>query len=131
MTLQIQQLLQSIERAKQQIEKRRREFTSAIKPHVFGKKALLIDDGIASGFSMIAGAKWLKQLGAEVTICVPTAPMSSLRNLESHVKKIICLNIRDRYPFAVADAYQNWYDLSMYEAKKYFNQLREFQPRTS
>jgi len=24
---------------------------------------------------------------------------------------MICLNLRDYYPFAVADAYQNWYDL--------------------
>ncbi|MHA1966539.1 MAG: phosphoribosyltransferase [Candidatus Hodarchaeales archaeon] len=124
-------LEKQIERAKQQIEKRRREFTSAIKSQVYGKKVLIVDDGIASGFSMLAGAKWLKQLGAEITISVPTAPMSSLRNLESHVQKIICLNIRDRYPFAVADAYQNWYDLSMIEAKKYFNELHDFQPRFS
>lgn len=125
------ELEKQIERAKQQIEKRRREFTCAIKSQVYGKKVLIVDDGIASGFSMLAGAKWLKQLGAEVTISVPTAPMSSLRNLESHVQKIICLNIRDRYPFAVADAYQNWYDLSMSEAKKYYNELHDFQPRIS
>lgn len=122
-------LEKQIERAKQQIEKRRREFTSAVKPQVFGKKVIIIDDGVASGFSMLAGAKWLIKLGAEVIISVPTAPLSSLRRIEPHVEKIICLNIRDRYPFAVADAYQNWYDLSMIEAKKYFTELKDFQPR--
>ncbi|MFX0086787.1 MAG: phosphoribosyltransferase family protein [Candidatus Hodarchaeota archaeon] len=122
-------LEKQIERAIQQIEKRRREFTSAVEFQVYGKKIIIIDDGIASGFSMLAGAKWLKKLGAEITISVPTAPLSSLKRIEPHVEKIICLNIRDRYPFAVADAYQNWYDLSMIEAKRYFNELKDFQPR--
>jgi len=123
-------LERQIERAKHQIEKRRREFTTSIKSQVYGKKVVIVDDGIASGFSMLAGAKWLKKLGAEITVSVPTAPLSSLKNLEPHVEKIICLNIRSRYPFAVADAYQDWYDLSITEAKRYFNELKDFQPRT-
>lgn len=28
-----------------------------------------------------------------------------------HVDEFICLNIRTGFIFAVADAYQNWYDL--------------------
>ncbi len=122
------QLEQQIERTKQQIEKKRRAFQLPPSPTVHGKKILITDDGIASGFSMLAGAKWLKKLGAEeVTIAVPTAPMSSINRLEPHVEKIICLNIRDRYPFAVADAYTDWYDLDMAESKQYLKEIRMLQ----
>ena len=122
------QLDTQIERAKQQVEKRRRSFQLPPSPRVYGKKVLITDDGIASGFSMLAGAKWLKKLGAEeVLIAVPTAPMSSVNHLEPHVDKIICLNIRDRYPFAVADAYKDWYDLTVLETKKYIDEMKMLQ----
>ncbi|UCE14697.1 MAG: phosphoribosyltransferase [Candidatus Heimdallarchaeota archaeon] len=125
------QLDQQIERAKQQIEKQRRSFRLPASPKVFGKSVLITDDGIASGFSMLAGAKWLKKLGAEaVTIAVPTAPISSVKHLEPHVDKIICLNIRERYPFAVADAYTDWYDLSFAETEKYLKEIRMLQQRS-
>lgn len=127
------QLENQIERATQQIEKRRREFQlpPSHSGQVYGKKVMLIDDGIASGFSMLAGTKWLKRLGAEdVIIAVPTAPNSSINHLEPHVDKIICLNIRDRYPFAVADGYKDWYDLSIKETKKYLNEIKILQKRS-
>lgn len=122
------QLETQIERAKHEVEKRRRSFQLPPSPKVYGKKVLLTDDGIASGFSMLAGAKWLKKLGAEeVLIAVPTAPISSVNYLEPHVDKIICLNIRDRYPFAVADAYKDWYDLTVLETKKYLDEMKILQ----
>ncbi len=126
LSIQNKHLEVQVERAKQEIEKRRRElqFSSKI-PNIYGKKVLLVDDGIASGFSMIAGSKWLKQQGAEeVIISVPTAPISSIRVLEKHVDKIICLNVRTKFPFAVADAYQDWYDLDNKEAKYFLQQMR-------
>jgi predicted phosphoribosyltransferase len=123
------ELEQQIERAKQQIEKRRREFQLAsTSVQVYGKTVLLVDDGIASGFSMLASAKWLKKKGAEeVIIAVPTAPISSIKHIEPHVSKIICLNVRDRYPFAVADAYKDWYDLDFSETKHFLREIRMLQ----
>ncbi|MHA2225344.1 MAG: phosphoribosyltransferase [Candidatus Hodarchaeales archaeon] len=125
------QLDQQIERAKQQIEKRRRELnfpSTSNLSNVYGKKVLLVDDGIASGFSMLAGAKWLKKLGSEeIIVAVPTAPSSSIANLEPHMDKIICLNVRDRYPFAVADAYKDWYDLTFTETKTFLKEIQILQ----
>ncbi len=120
------QLEKQIEKTKQQIEKRRHEFLlpPSSSREVDGKNVLITDDGIASGFSMLAGAKWLKKRGAKtVTIAVPTAPMGSISILDPHVDKIICLNIRDRYPFAVANAYTDWYDLTITETKKYLKEI--------
>ncbi|MFW9931000.1 MAG: phosphoribosyltransferase [Candidatus Thorarchaeota archaeon] len=91
------------------------------------KKILLIDDGIASGFSMIAGCHWLRQLGAkEIVIGVPTAPLSSLNRIENQniVDLIVCLNIREIYPFAVADAYEHWYDISESETLSILGKIK-------
>ena len=93
------------------------------------KTILVTDDGIASGFSMIAGCHWLKQLGAlQIIIGVPTAPSSSLKRIakQNVVNKIICLNLRDIYPFAVADAYQHWYDVPESEVLAILKEIREF-----
>jgi len=104
--------------AKKQIEDKMKQFN--LKNYsITGKSILLVDDGIASGYSMIAGASWLRQKGAkEIRIGVPTGPLRSLINIEEYVDEIICLNIREGYSFAVADAYQKWYDVSTPEAKK-------------
>ncbi len=108
------------------IEERKKEYE--LKDYeVKNKSILLTDDGIASGFSMIAGATWLKEKGAKsVTIAVPTAPLDSLNKIEELVDKIICLNVRTRYPFAVADAYKNWYDIPSHEVKQVLKRIRGF-----
>jgi predicted phosphoribosyltransferase len=91
---------------------------------VKGKTVLVIDDGIASGFSMLAAVSWLKDKGAnKILVGTPTAPERSLLDLEPKVENIYCLNIRNSFSFAVANAYKNWYDLSMKEAIDYYNKI--------
>ncbi|MHA2033506.1 MAG: phosphoribosyltransferase [Candidatus Kariarchaeaceae archaeon] len=81
-------------------------------------------DGIASGYSMIAACNWLKDKEAKkVIIAVPTAPLHSLNRIEHLTDKIICLNIRTGFHFAVADAYKRWYDVPNDEAKKYLEKI--------
>jgi len=130
LTISSHQLETQIERTKYEIEKKRREFIgTSHKLEVYGKNILIVDDGVASGFSVLAASLWLRQLGAEtIILAVPTAPMSSLKRLEKVLDKIICLNIREKFPFAVADAYTDWYDVSNSEIKDYFSLLKDFQP---
>jgi putative phosphoribosyl transferase len=111
--------------AKQKINDLRKEFDLPNTSQINGKRILVVDDGIASGFSMLAGSEWLKSLGAEkIIIGVPTAPYSSLFSLEQNKLDIYCLNVREGPYFAVAEAYTNWYDLSVREAKEYINKLK-------
>jgi len=108
------------------IEEKKKEYN--LKDYeVKDKSVLITDDGIASGFSMIAGATWLKEKGAKfVIIAVPTGPIDSLNRIVELVDKIICLNVRTRYPFAVADAYKNWYDVPSQEVKQILKRIRSF-----
>jgi putative phosphoribosyl transferase len=81
-------------------------------PDISGKTAIVVDDGIASGFTMLVAILSLKKKEpTEIIIAVPTASMSALQMMSIEVDKIICLNIRAGRTFAVADAYKKWYDL--------------------
>lgn len=82
-------------------------------PDLAGKTVILVDDGLASGFTMKASVYMAKKRkAAKIVVAVPTAPMRSIEALEDSVDELYCPNIRDALSFAVADAYENWYDLS-------------------
>ncbi len=81
-------------------------------PLINGKKAILADDGIASGFTMMAAIDMVKRQNASaIIIAVPTAPLASIHRILDSVDKIYCPNIQDGGSFAVAAAYRRWYDL--------------------
>ncbi|MGB9175953.1 MAG: phosphoribosyltransferase family protein [Methanoregula sp.] len=81
-------------------------------PAMEGKTVILVDDGIASGFTMLAAIQSIRRGNpARVVVAVPTASASSAALVSRHADTLVCLNIRSGRTFAVADAYQRWYDL--------------------
>ena len=81
-------------------------------PKLAGAPAIVVDDGLASGYTMRAALLFLKHLGAGKTIAaVPTGSEHTVRDLLPEVDELLCLNVRGGWSFAVADAYENWYDL--------------------
>jgi predicted phosphoribosyltransferase len=82
-------------------------------PDLNGKTVILVDDGLASGFTMLAAAKSIRNQHPEkIVIAVPTASAGAIELLASSVDELVCPNMRGGPIFAVADAYENWYDLS-------------------
>ncbi|MBM4284706.1 MAG: phosphoribosyltransferase [Deltaproteobacteria bacterium] len=82
-------------------------------PELDGRAAIVVDDGLASGYTMRAGAAFLKRRGAGgVIIAVPTGCQATVGGLLPEVDTLVCLNVRGGYTFAVADAYEYWYDVS-------------------
>jgi putative phosphoribosyl transferase len=83
-----------------------------------GKAALVVDDGLASGYTMRAALQFLRAQGAgRLIIAVPTGSQRTVRDLLPLVDELYCLNVRGGFSFAVADAYENWYDLTEEEVK--------------
>ncbi len=77
------------------------------------RQVILTDDGLASGYTMIAAISALKPANPEEIIAaVPTGSRSAIQLVSRHADRVICLNIRSGPSFAVADAYLHWYDLS-------------------
>jgi putative phosphoribosyl transferase len=78
-----------------------------------GRPTLVVDDGLASGYTMRAAVGFLKAQGAgSLIVAVPTAAEHTAQDLLPLVDELYCPNVRGGYAFAVADAYENWYDLT-------------------
>jgi len=88
-------------------------------PELKGKTAIIVDDGLASGYTLLAAISSVKRLSpARIIVAVPTASKNAVDLLAPYVDEIFCLNIRETKIFAVADAYQEWHDLTQQEVLK-------------
>lgn len=67
---------------------------------------------MVSGYTMIAAIRYLEKFKPEkIIVAVPVVLKHTLLKVKPHVKKIVCLNISKRIPFAVADSYKEFPDL--------------------
>ncbi len=82
-------------------------------PELKDRDVILVDDGLASGYTMIAAIRFVKRRKPGRTIiAVPTAPEKTIETILADADSVFCPNVRTGYPFAVAEAYRKWYDLS-------------------
>ena len=109
-----EEIQESLLKTNESIQERLRKFTvNKPMPNLKDKIVILVDDGLASGFTMLAAARSVKKGKPEkIVVAIPTASVNAISLLESEVDEIVCLNVRTGSSFAVADAYKNWYDLT-------------------
>ena len=101
-------------------------------PEVADCDVLLVDDGLASGFTMLTAAEALRGAGARsVVVAVPTGSPRALDGLRGMVDTIFCANVRGGSSFAVADAYEDWSDVTEPQALDILRRVREESPRTA
>lgn len=105
------------EPVKKELETRNRVFRgSSLWPNLKGKIVIIVDDGLASGYTMMTAVRAVRRREpSQVVVAVPTASASTIRLLATEVELIFCPNVRSGHSFAVADAYRNWYDLEREE----------------
>ena len=117
LTIQLQLTEEEIQKgilyAKQQVKDQSIQYRGQTPlPNPQNKTVIVVDDGIASGYTMRAAIEFVQQhTPKKIVVAVPTAPSRSLHIISPFVDEIICLNIRDTQYFAVADAYLNWQDI--------------------
>jgi putative phosphoribosyl transferase len=79
--------------------------------------AILVDDGLASGFTMLAAIGALRAIGGrEVIVAVPTAGETAVELVAPAVESLYCANFRSGASFAVASAYKHWEDVEEQDA---------------
>jgi len=74
--------------------------------------AFLVDDGLASGYTMLVALKSARRFYDKIYVTVPTASSHAVNLISRNCDGIFCINLRDIYPYAVADAYLEWHDVS-------------------
>ncbi|MFW6061358.1 MAG: phosphoribosyltransferase [Planctomycetota bacterium] len=88
-------------------------------PRLADRPAILVDDGLASGFTMRVAVEALQHSGASrVVVAVPTGPARSVMALAGDVSELYCANVRSGPRFAVASAYEHWHDVTEGEARR-------------
>jgi len=114
MNLTERQIREGIEKTTEKVRRRNRALRGDRPfPALSGQTAVLVDDGLASGFTMRCAIEAVQNAGARsIAVAVPTAHEKALQAAAEPTDRIYCPNIRSRLPFAVADAYENWYDIS-------------------
>ena len=94
---------------------------------VAGKTAILIDDGLASGFTMTAAVESVRHhRPKEVVVAVPVASAMAVKQVEKVADRVVTCTTGFMPKFYVSDFYRYWYDLSDDDVIRY---LRRWQTR--
>ncbi|MCK5511463.1 MAG: phosphoribosyltransferase [Thermodesulfovibrionia bacterium] len=82
-------------------------------PETKNRILIMVDDGLASGYTMRAALSFIRKRDPQkIVVAVPTGSFSTVERIVSNVDELVCLNLRYGFPFAVADAYRHWYDVT-------------------
>jgi putative phosphoribosyl transferase len=93
-------------------------------PDLSERPVIVVDDGLASGYTLSVGVEALKKSGAgKIIVAVPTGHLHGVERVAGEVESIYCPNVRGGRSFAVADAYQRWTDVSEEELRKLVAEL--------
>ena len=94
-------------------------------PELSSRPVILVDDGLASGFTMMVAVEAVRKAGAEeVVVAVPTGHLDAVHRLSALVDTLYCANIRGGRSFAVADVYEHWHDLTDHEIERVLDEFR-------
>lgn len=107
-----ERLEKQVEEAKAKVERRTIAFGGA--PIISAgelRAVVLVDDGLASGSTMTLAIEEFRKMGANnIVVVVPTGSRDVVLKIAKIADVVFCANIRDGPSFAVAAAYENWYD---------------------
>ena len=122
-----EELHQGIEETSEKVRRRVELLRGASAPlTATDRDVLLVDDGLASGFTMLTAVEALRQAGARsVVVAVPTGSPRAIEGLAGLVDTVYCANVRGGSSFAVADAYEDWSDVTEAEALDILRRSRE------
>lgn len=90
------------------------------------RDVILVDDGLASGYTMKAAIESVRTLAPNrIIVAVPTSSGSASDLIGSEVDHLICPRIESGFIFAVASAYKKWYDVSDSEVVEILENFRD------
>ena len=99
---------------------------------VGGKTVILIDDGLASGFTMMAAVESVRhRRPKEIVVAVPVAPAVAVKRLERVADKVVTCTTSFAPKFYISDFYRYWYDVSDNDVVRYLNQWRALKFRSN
>lgn len=87
---------------------------------------IIVDDGLATGITMIAAIHYARDKGAgKIIAAVPVAHAGAFKAVEEEAGRIYCLHVDNGYSFAVASFYLSFPDMKDSEVMAILDKLRK------
>jgi predicted phosphoribosyltransferase len=94
-------------------------------PDLSGKTVILVDDGLATGLTMMAAVHMARDKGAEkVVVAVPISPPETVAKLRRHADEVICLETPTNF-YAIGQFYERFDQLTDEETNSILRKSRE------
>lgn len=114
-----EQVAAAIERSEREMARQETEYRGT-RPQadLRGQTAILVDDGIATGHTMLAAIEAARQLGAaNIVIAAGVAPVSTYEALKKEADEVVCLIVAADFR-AVGMYYEDFSEVSDEEVKR-------------
>ncbi|MBE9515405.1 MAG: phosphoribosyltransferase [Proteobacteria bacterium] len=113
--------------ARNKVQQRERMFRQHLPTtRLQGRDVILVDDGLATGVTYQTAIDSLHKQGVNSIIgAIPTAHQQSLTQMAQQLDRIYCANVRAGLRYAVAEAYEQWHDVSDEEVIALLRQTRQ------
>lgn len=97
-----------VERERSEIERRATTLRPGPRPSLEDRTVILVDDGIATGATVIAAIRVARRLGARrIVLAVPVAPADSVARLREIADEVVCTTLPTRF-LAVGQWYEDF-----------------------
>jgi putative phosphoribosyl transferase len=113
-----------VEQEKLEIERRELAYRNG-RPaaRIVGRTAILVDDGVATGASMLAAALALRKSARKMMVAIPVAARGTCEKLREEVDEVICACVPWQF-YSVGSFYQNFEQTTDEEVRTLLSQAR-------
>jgi predicted phosphoribosyltransferase len=111
----------------QEIERRMKKYRGTSRyPNLKNKIVIIVDDGIATGATVLAAVKFLRKLNVgKIVVAVPVMPQESVDKIKAIVDELVVLETPSPF-YAVGMFYKNFPQTSDEEVIKLLKKAKEF-----
>ena len=114
----------SVRELNNEIKRRYKEYTNGKMPEIKNKIVIIVDDGLATGYTMLAAVKYVRgKSPKKVIVAVPVAAQDSYEKVKAIADKVVCLHVPSFFA-AVGAFYQDFEQLEDKEVKYYLEEVR-------
>ncbi|MFW9874814.1 MAG: phosphoribosyltransferase [Candidatus Thorarchaeota archaeon] len=109
-----------------QIKNRIHKYQIDEKIDLKSKNSIIVDDGIATGYTAMVAGKYIKKKGSRKTIlAIPVAPKNSIKRAKNIFDSVICYLPIDAMSFAVGAYYNDFHQVQDEELFNYMDKAKK------
>ncbi|WP_457625958.1 phosphoribosyltransferase [Persephonella sp.] len=116
----------AVEKAVQEAREKLDKYLGGKESDVEDKTVIIVDDGIATGYTAMVAGMYAKKKGAKkVILAVPVCPSDSISKVKEVFNDIVCYHKVDSLFFAVGAYYRDFHQISDEELLDYLKKAKE------